>query len=157
MHYELGEEQLSPNVIRGDGIGINYLIDISDVVVTILSQTAYISLLRMKPTLLLGYMQLKGKGCAFEAYDKSQIEKTIFTAIKEGFDKQKQEAFQKHIAQVLKYYVYDDNVERSLRFGKKMPHCFSEIDELPNKLKSETNNECSRDYTGTLRFYPPAR
>lgn len=136
MYYECGEEQLSPNVIRGDGIGINYLIDCSDLVITILSQTAYISLIRRKPTLILGYMQLIGKECAYEAYEKAQIEKTIIHAMKEGFDKQKQAAFQKHISQILKYYVYDDNVERELRFGKKMPQCFAEIDDLPNNLKS---------------------
>lgn len=137
MYYEEGENDLSPITIRGDGIGINYLIDSSDVVITILSQTAYIALLRKKPTVLLGYMQLKSKGCAYEAYSENNIEKVIMSAIKDGFSKQQQEAFQKHVAQVLKYYVYDDGAERKLRFGKEMPSSFDEIDVLPNILKNK--------------------
>lgn len=99
---------------------INSLIDRADVVVTILSQGAYIALTRGKPVVMLGYMQLKGKLCTYEAYRKNEIERRICEALERGFTAEQERNFVRHVAQLLKYVLYDDMTEREIRFGKEL-------------------------------------
>lgn len=96
------------NVIVVDQIDINALIDMSDLCITILSQTGYVSTIRKKATLMLGYNQLKGKGCTYEAFKKSEIEPTILRALECGFTQEQSRKFEEHIARLVKYYLYDD-------------------------------------------------
>lgn len=114
---------------------INDLIDISDVIVSIASQTSYIGLIRNKPVMTLGYSQMRGKRCAYEVYEKKKIEETMYEALKNGFTKTQKRAFLKHIAQVLRYYVYDDLRKREIRFGKKIPSSVEEFYKLESLLK----------------------
>jgi len=100
------KSQLPNNTIYVENGNINDLVDISNVVVTILSQTNYISLVRHKPVVMLGYSQAKGKGCTYEAFEKDIIENVIRKALKNGFTEEQEKAFLIHIAQVLKYYLY---------------------------------------------------
>jgi len=51
-------------------VNVNMLIDRADLVITILSQAAYIALFREKSVLMLGYTQLRGKQCTYEAFVK---------------------------------------------------------------------------------------
>ena len=104
---------------------IHELIDMSDVLVTITSQMGYMSLIRKKPALMLGYTQLRGKGCTYEAFEISQIESELVNAINMGFTSEQEKSFQKHIAQVLKYYVYDDLQDRPVRYGRTASECAS--------------------------------
>lgn len=97
---------------------INELVEWADVNVTILSTVAYVSLIRKKPTVMLGYTQLKGKGCTYEAFLKELVEEEISKAIRFGYTDNQEGAFIKHIARLLKYYLYDDMGERDMRFGK---------------------------------------
>jgi len=106
------------NVDVVDNVDINCIIDAADVIVTILSQGAYISLIREKPVVMLGYNQLKGKKCTYEAFHKYCIEKRIKEAIMYGYTELQRKEFEKHVAWLLRYYLYDDGVERELRFGK---------------------------------------
>ena len=106
------------NVIKIVSGNINDLIDFADMNITILSQTGYISLIRNKPTLMLGYTQLKNKGCCYEAFQISDIESEIKRALEEGFSEKMKKAFGKHIAQLLKYYLLDDLSERNIRYGR---------------------------------------
>lgn len=99
---------------------INSLIDESDVVVTILSQSAYIALIRGKPVVMLGYTQLRGKGCTYEAFGRRVIEGTIKSAVKKENFSEHLKNFRRHVACILKYYLYDDMTQRSLRFGRKL-------------------------------------
>jgi CDP-glycerol glycerophosphotransferase (TagB/SpsB family) len=101
-------------------IDINDLIDISDLVITILSTVGYISLIRHKPTLMLGYTQLKDKGCTYQAFSLSLIEDEIKNALQHGFSLNQKQAFTKHIAQMLKYCSYDDYSDRPIRYGRKI-------------------------------------
>lgn len=135
------KEQLPTNTIYVGAGNINDLIDISDVVVTILSTTNYISLIRHKPAVMLGYTQTKGKGCTYEAFEKDLIEDTIKEALDKGFTKEQEEAFLKHIAQVLKYYLYDDGVDREIRFGRQVPSSIEEFYELEELLKEDEGAE----------------
>ena len=127
--------KLPKNTIYVEFGNINDLIDISDVVVTILSQTNYISLIRHKPVVMLGYNQTKGKGCTYEAFEKGLIEGTIREALEKGFTKEQETAFLKHIAQLIKYYLYDDGMERELRFGREVPTNIEEFYELEKLMK----------------------
>ena len=101
-------------------VDINKLIDFADVNITILSQTAYISAIRKKPTVLLGYMQLRGKGCVYEVYKKFQIEATISEAISNGVTKSQEKHFIRHCAQLLKYYLYDDLTHEDIPWGMRV-------------------------------------
>ena len=92
------------NVIYVDEVDIHDLIDLSDVVVTILSTVGYIALIRERPVVMLGYTQLKGKGCTYEAFRKNDIENTILSAISNGFTCTMQKNTIKHIAQMERYY-----------------------------------------------------
>lgn len=134
------KNQLPSNTIYIEAGNINDLIDISDVVVTILSQTNYVSLIRHKPVVMLGYNQTKGKGCTYEAFEKGQIEDTIKEALEKGFTEEQEKAFLKHIAQVLKYYLYDDGMEREIRFGRKVPSSIEEFYELEKLLKRDEDS-----------------
>lgn len=126
--------KLPDNTIYVEFGNINDLVDISDVVVTILSQTNYVSLIRHKPVVMLGYNQTKGKGCTYEAFEKDTIANVIKDALDNGFTKEQEEAFLKHIAQVLKYYLFDDLQKREIRFGRKAPSNIAEFYELKKLL-----------------------
>jgi len=121
-HPIMSQLGLAKDIPKGailvDGFNINDLIDFADLTVTILSQCGYISLIREKPTLMLGYTQLKGKGCSYEAFSKEDTEETIIKALRNGMTKEMKINFKKHIAQMLKYYLYDDYLEREIRYGK---------------------------------------
>ena len=129
--------QLPDNTIYVEFGNINDLIDTSDVVVTILSQTNYVALIRHKPVVMLGYNQTRGKGCTYEAFEKNRIQSAVKEALENGFTKEQEEAFLKHIAQVLKYYLFDDLQERELRFGLKAPFGIEEFYGL-KKLLTES-------------------
>lgn len=113
-------EELCENVILVKNCDINDLIDMSDVTVTVLSQVGYVSTIRKKATVMLGYIQLKGKGCTYEAYEKDNICTTLEKAIKEGFTKEQEECFLVHIAQLNKYYLYDNEGEKEVHFGRRI-------------------------------------
>lgn len=101
-------------------VNLNNLIDEVDLVITILSQGAYISLIRKKPVLMLGYTQLRGKQCTYEVFHKNEIKKKIQEALRYGYTRRQKKMFQKHTAQLLKYYLYDDGTPRDFRWGKSV-------------------------------------
>jgi len=112
--------KFSQNVILIKEANINELIDLSDVLVTILSTTAYTSLIRRKATVMLGYTQLKDKGCTYQAFEKKEIEEIMIQALKDGFSRQQQDNFIKHLAQINKYYLYNDLRDKSLQYGMRI-------------------------------------
>lgn len=133
--YQEPLEFFPDNVICICSGNVNDFIDCADVTITILSATSYNALIRNKPVVMLGYNQLRGKGCTYEAFNKIKIEDTIKEALKYGFSQEQKNAFQKHIAQCLKYYLYDDLQERPLRFGKDIPRSMDEFYELERLLE----------------------
>lgn len=78
----------------------------SDVTVTILSSTSYLSRLHGRPTVMLGRHQISDKGCVYEVKERKYTEATISAAIENGYPQDMEEAWQIHIAQLLKYYLY---------------------------------------------------
>lgn len=125
--------KLPHNVIYIPEIDINDIIDFCDVTVTILSQTGYISAIREKATVMLGYTQLKEKGCTYEAYHINEIEQTIKEAILHGFTNVQKEAFTKHIAQLTKYYLFDDLSDKDIHYGKDIKKACELIENSINK------------------------
>lgn len=106
---------------------INSIIDKSDIVLTILSQVGYQALIRNKPLVMLGYTQLKQKECCYEAFNVDQIEQQIKKAIKYGFTNQQKKNFEKHTAQLLKYYLYNDLNTPDFKLGKSVNKLISNI------------------------------
>ncbi|OUM88989.1 MAG: hypothetical protein BAA01_10255 [Bacillus thermozeamaize] len=126
------------NMIVVSDIDINDLVDMADLTITILSQTGYVSLIRNRPTLMLGYTQLRGKGCTYEAFTLEEIEQTIKSALQNGFTESQQYAFKKHVAQLLKYYLYDDLVKKDFQYGMPLEECVKFL------LTGERTVDCSR-------------
>lgn len=106
------------NVKQIDMVDINEIIDVSDVVISVFSQSAYVALIRNKPVVIMGYCQLKRSGCVYEAYKYSDIEAKIKAALRLGFTAKQKEKYINHIARMTKYYLYDDLTDREIRFGK---------------------------------------
>lgn len=80
----------------------------ADVVITILSKSAYMALALNKPVVMLGYTQLCGKECTYEAFDSDSIESTIQCAIENGQTAHMRDAYIAHIANIASTYLYDD-------------------------------------------------
>jgi hypothetical protein len=126
---------LTENTIYVKYGDINDLMDVSDVFVTILSTSNYVGLIRKKPVVMLGYTQSKGKDVTYEAFRKADIEPTIRAAVENGFTQSQKKAFIIHLAQVVKYYLYDDMRERERRFAKPIPQHIEELWDLERLLK----------------------
>jgi hypothetical protein len=77
-----------------------------DVTVTILSSISYLSRLHGRPTVMLGRHQVSDKGCVYEVKGKNSAEEVINAAIKNGYSRDMEKAWQIHITQLLKYYLY---------------------------------------------------
>ncbi|WP_252229313.1 hypothetical protein [Clostridium sp. ZBS15] len=118
MRYLNLKSDVPSNVIVVDDVNIHDLIDLANVVVTVLSQSSYETLIRGVPVVMLGYNQLRGKGCTYEAFDYKEIESVLKNAVENGFTEKQKIAFNKHIAQLLKYYLFDDTIKRDVKFGQ---------------------------------------
>lgn len=116
------EVTLPDHIIVSNKMDIHDAIDIADLTITILSQTSYVALIRNKPALMLGYHQLCGMGCSYEAYRREDIEEIMREALSKGFTKEMQKAFQIHIAQLCRFYLYTDFVDGRVTFGKPEDH-----------------------------------
>lgn len=114
------KSDIPSNVIVVDEVNIHDLIDLANIVVTVLSQSSYEALIRGIPVLMLGYNQLRGKGCTYEAFERENIESVLKEAIENGFTEKQEMAFNKHVAQLLKYYLFDDMIRRDVSFGQSI-------------------------------------
>lgn len=114
------EAEMPPNVLTVDNVDINEIIDMADVVITILSTTAYVGLIRKKPVLMLGFTHLKDKGCTYQAFRIEDVEHFLIMALHEGFSKSQRKAFAVHLAQMNRYYLYDDLQKKRIPYGKSI-------------------------------------
>lgn len=96
------------NTIIVDDVNINELIDMSDAIVTILSTVSYIALIREKPVVMLGYTQLKNKGCTYEAFEKYKVESEIVKSLEIGYTRSMSDNFAKHVVRLNKYYFLQE-------------------------------------------------
>ena len=95
---------LPTNTIFVEQADINDLIDLSDVIVTVVSSVSYIALIREKPVVMLGYTQLKNKECTYEAFQIDEIDSVLTQAVKEKSNDFMRQNFIRHFAQMKKYY-----------------------------------------------------
>ena len=98
---------------------INDVIAYADVTVAILSSTSYVALVQEKPVVVLGYTHLRGKGCCYEAFERDKIEPAINEALANGMTDEMKVNFTRHIAQMNKYYLFDNGLEREIRYGRR--------------------------------------
>jgi hypothetical protein len=87
-------------------IDINDCVDLADCVVTVLSQTSYVALIREKPLVMLGYNQLRDRGFHYSIDGLEDVGPTIDRAIREGFTPALRASWVDHVARLLKYYLY---------------------------------------------------
>lgn len=106
---------------------INDIIDRADVVITINSSVAYISMIRGKPTILLGKMQLSNHGCCYECSDLYQLPGLIDKALNNGLDKVMLTRFEEHIARMMRYYSYDTMITREMPYGRRDNDLFDQM------------------------------
>lgn len=113
----LGKEKAKPDsdhLITVDGeLDLIDLMSVSDVVVTLVSQTAYMALIHGKPCVLMGRMQLTGSGLVHEALERQHLANSVKDAMIEGFGKDKRDILRDHVARLLKYYVVYYDFESS--------------------------------------------
>jgi hypothetical protein len=114
-------EKNSSFVIQIDKqINLIEAINISDVLVTLVSQSAYMSVMHEKPTVLLGRMQLTGSGLVYEAPIRTLVESEIKTALESGTMASQKDAVIDHIARLIRYYLVSDNFEESGYFRYRL-------------------------------------
>lgn len=128
------------NVIMALNVDINDVIDISDVVVTILSQVSYTALIREKAVVMLGFTQLKGKECCYETFTMDSFDETMDKAVNIGYTEEMHEKFIQHIAHMNKYVLYDDLQNRSLRYGKSIKQAVDFIFNCDNTIEWYRHN-----------------
>jgi hypothetical protein len=109
---------LPANVLVVPGGDIHELIAASDVVVAITSTLSYSALIQGRPCVMLGYNTLTGQGVAGEAVFPGDVEAVVGDALARGFDSDMREAFVRHVAQLNKYYLFDDLQLRDTRYGR---------------------------------------
>lgn len=136
------KSRLPENVLLFDQVDISQVIELADVTLTILSQVGYVATILKKPTVMLGYMQLRGKGCTYEAFCKRDIEITIKQALQNGFTKEQERAFLVHIAQLNRYYLFNDPfVERNIYYGQEQKACETFFRQALEQKALEKNRE----------------
>lgn len=92
---------------------------LANVTVTIVSSSAYQALIHKRPVILLGRMPLTGKRCVYEVFARCLTGHTVERALQRGFTEKQQKFWHRHVAQVLKHYVFsfDDKIESIIGRG----------------------------------------
>ncbi len=99
----------------------------ADVAMTLVSQSAYLALLRGIPTVMLGVNQINGSGAVYIPESKKDIEKIVNSALENGFDSNKKSCFIAHIARLLKYYLFSYEPKIGYRNISNMADAFLSI------------------------------
>ena len=90
-----------------------------------MSQVSYLALIREKPVVMLGYIQLRQQGCTYEAFERDRIEEILSEAIREEM----REAFTCHVARLEKAYLYDDMSDKGIKIGRDIAQLTSSVEE----------------------------
>lgn len=100
--------------------GLNEVLELADLSVTILSQSAYVSMLKGIPVLMLGNIQINGSGAVYTIENVADLEENLSCALEQGITEKQQKAFEEHVARLLKYYVFAFDKRVSTRNIKEM-------------------------------------
>jgi CDP-glycerol glycerophosphotransferase (TagB/SpsB family) len=109
--------QMPKNVIYIESGDMYDVFKVSDVVITIVSAVSYSALIKNIPVVQLGYQCLHGQDCAYDALSFEAIEPVIKQALKDGRTDEQKANFERHCAQLLKYYLFDDMQPNHTRYG----------------------------------------
>ncbi len=105
-------DQFYENVFTLVDVNLDDCIEIADLIVTNVSQSAYESLLQDVPVLMVGRNQITGSSAVFELQDKNNLEFDIMDAIERGYCPSKKRAFLEHISRLKKYYLYSNGKDK---------------------------------------------
>lgn len=86
--------------------GLSEALKLADVSMTILSQSAYVSLVNHVPVVLLGRLQLNDSGAAYVLDSREHLEDIIAEGLEHGITPVMQESLLFHVSRLLKYYTY---------------------------------------------------
>jgi len=107
-------------ITQGD---VNKVVDKADLTITITASVSYVALIRGKPALTIGYNTLRDKRCTYEAFELAGIESAIKEALLNGQTEEQKLAFIRHVAQMNKYYLFDN-------LHEQLPHCGRPIEDV---------------------------
>lgn len=129
-----GPAKLPQSLIFIRNMQIDRLIESADAVVSIASSVDYKALIYGKPLVSLGHTTLHEKGCCYEPKDMDDIERQLKLAVDNGMTEQQNANFERHMAQLLENYLWDDLSERDLRYGLSLDTDF--FGRLQHRVKS---------------------
>ena len=88
------------------GANVFDCIELSDVVITIVSQVSYLALIHETPCVLLGRNPLSGKNCVYEPESRDSLEQALLDALSKGLSEEKIDAWHEHVALITTYYLF---------------------------------------------------
>lgn len=118
------DDETTTLIYRGD---LNEALALADMSITILSQGAYVSMLKNIPTLVLGAIQLNGSGADYVARRLDDIEELCVKALDKGITELQKKLFEHHVARVLKYYVFKANNNLKCRDSYELTESLNSI------------------------------
>ena len=129
-HSRTSEEEkrnrYDKNVIYISDMSIDYLIEKSDVVISIASAVDYKVLIYNKPLISLGKTGFTRKNIAYDIKDKEDIEKIIKVALQNGQPKKKINNFIRFLDYLLNNNLWDDLSHLDLPYGLSFDRDFFE-------------------------------
>ena len=137
-------DRLARRITVAEGANIFECIEQSDLTTTILSQVGYLALAHGKPVLMLGRNQLNGAGCAHELSDRRELGRTIETALNDGRTESMRIAWNRHVAQLMRYYLFrhdDDMAEWFARDIFDVARLLAERSEIPHIERTECSQQ----------------
>lgn len=122
------------------GANVFECIEESDITTTILSQVSYHALIQRRPCVLLGSNHLHKKGCTFQPARREQVEKELQVALQYGFDEERETEWERHVAQLCKYYVFAMDLDVAEIIGRSVDeaahHLIGEVDRLQSTIET---------------------
>lgn len=100
------------------GANIFECIACADVCATILSQAAYLFLIHHRPCVMLGRHQIYQKQCVYEPESKEDVGTAFQDALEHGITDSQRRCFEKHVAQLSRYYLYSVDKDIEAIMGK---------------------------------------
>ncbi|MCP5052371.1 MAG: hypothetical protein GY940_34710, partial [bacterium] len=98
----------------------------------------YLAMVHRRPVILLGRTHLYAKGCAYEIGSRHQLREIMESALKEGFTTERQRQWLKHVAQLLKYYLYPIDETMAQIIGKNVDKV---VQYIIKQMKSQTDSK----------------
>lgn len=106
--------------------GVDSLIMMADVAISIASAVDYKVVIYGKPLVEIGHGALQKQNCTYYVKNKNEIEKLLNEAVNNGFTKKQEKALDTHLLYLLEHHLWDDLSNRELRYGLSVEKDFFE-------------------------------